>query len=131
MEPLVWSGTVYDFDPIHADFAIDPLAGYGQHHGNVALILDADGRPVYTGGGNFLINPYRDSLGRPMAPHLQNVCTLPLDGVDTGSVPASFALTLDKKLIVDDKSFIDSFDSNLGPYGEENAGDEDPWKPAD
>jgi fibro-slime domain-containing protein len=120
------AGVVRDMLQAHPDFDVIPADGYGHFAGNVALTLDAEGKPVFVGEGFRVVYQWRDAAGRPIAPHLFNMCGLPGGGGDDdGGDPGrtSFYLTVDKKIKVDKKSKIDSFDSNLGPYGDENVGE--------
>jgi len=54
----------------HPDFGM--LGGYTAGHsmGNVDDFLDADGKPVYKGGGAMVMSEYRDSKGRAIHPSL-------------------------------------------------------------
>jgi hypothetical protein len=113
---------IRDFSRDHPDFNVVPTDGYGYYAGNVAVDLDTDGKPVFTGGGFRAQRLWKDINGHPIAPHLYNTCAFltPIGGGGGGL--GSFGLVVDEKLEVDDESVIDSFDSNLGPYGGENAG---------
>jgi fibro-slime domain-containing protein len=113
---------IRDFSKSHPDFAVVPADGYAYYAGNVAFDLDTDGKPVFTGGGFKAKSLWKNIDGKPIAPHLFNTCKFltPIGGSDSGA--ASFGLAVDEKLKVDDESVVDSFDSNLGPYGGENAG---------
>jgi fibro-slime domain-containing protein len=114
---------IRDFSRSHSDFAVVPADGYAYYAGNVAFDLDADGKPVFTGGGFRAQKLWKNIDGKPIAPHLYNTCEFltPIGG--GGSGVASFGLAVDEKLEVEGKSVIDSFDSNLGPYGGENVGE--------
>ncbi|MHC4081653.1 MAG: fibro-slime domain-containing protein [Planctomycetota bacterium] len=113
---------IRDFSRDHADFNVIPSDGYGYYAGNVALDLDDDDKPVFTGGGFRAQRLWKDINGHPIAPHLFNLCGFltPVGGNAGGA--ASFGLAVDEKLEVKSRSVIDSFDSNLGPYGAEKAG---------
>jgi len=56
----------------HPDFERRPSAGFGHYAGNVAAILGEDGKPVFTGEGQRIINQATDAAGYPIAPHLAN-----------------------------------------------------------
>jgi hypothetical protein len=113
---------IRDFSKTHADFAVVPADGYAYYAGNVAFDLDADGKPVFTGGGFKAQRLWKNIDGKPIAPHLYNTCEFltPIGGSSSGG--AGFALTVDEKVEVENRSVIDSFDSSLGPYGGENVG---------
>ena len=76
------TGVVRDMLQAHVDFDVIPADGYGHFAGNVALTLDADGKPVFTGEGFRVVSPWRDAAGRAIAPHLFNMCGLPGGGGD-------------------------------------------------
>ena len=115
-------GVIRDFSREHVDFNVTPAAGYGYYSGNVALDLDEEGKPLFTGEGFKLRFLWTNEAGRPIAPHLFNTCGI-FGGDDGGSGRTSFYLTVDERVKLDKSSEIDSFDSNVGPYGEENVGD--------
>lgn len=48
----------------HPDFEWTPTGGYGHYINTVANQLDADGKPVYAGGGRKVTTEWRDSQGR-------------------------------------------------------------------
>ncbi|MHC5113550.1 MAG: fibro-slime domain-containing protein [Planctomycetota bacterium] len=86
------TGVVRDFQERtspggHPDFERVPDHGFGQYSGNVAYLLGADGKPVFTGLGSKISVPARDAAGRSIAPHLANKRC----GV---AVPASDCVTL-------------------------------------
>lgn len=56
----------------HPDFERRPSAGFGHYAGNVALFLDHGPKPIYTATGRKVNTQWRDSAGRPIAPHLYN-----------------------------------------------------------
>lgn len=56
----------------HPDFERRPDAGFGHYAGNVAKFLDHGPKPVYSGNGRKVNSQWRDSAGRPIAPHLYN-----------------------------------------------------------
>jgi fibro-slime domain-containing protein len=113
-----------DFSRDHPDFYVTPPDGYGYYFGNVALDLDDEGKPLFTGGGFRAQSLWFDALGHPIAPHLFNTCGFltPLGGGDPEE--ASFYLTVDETIVVDKRSVIDSFDSREGPYSDRNSGAE-------
>jgi fibro-slime domain-containing protein len=112
---------IRDFSKTHPDFNVIPADGYGYYHGNVALDLDGDGKPVFTGEGFRARRLWKDVNGNPIAPHLMNLCGF-LTPIGGGGGAASFGLTVDERVKVEKGSVVDSFDSNLGPYGQENSG---------
>ncbi|MHC4216873.1 MAG: fibro-slime domain-containing protein [Planctomycetota bacterium] len=114
---------IRDFSRDHPDFNVKPADGYAYYHGNVALDLDENGKPVFTGAGFKARNLWKDLNGNPIAPHLFNTCEFltPIT-VGGGGGTASFGLSVDKKVELEKYSLIDGFDSNLGPYGEDNSG---------
>jgi fibro-slime domain-containing protein len=50
----------------HPDFEVAPLGGFGHFSGNIAATLDADRKPVFTGGGFKVNAQWRDGAGRPI-----------------------------------------------------------------
>lgn len=56
----------------HPDFERRPNAGFGHYAGNVAKFLDHGPKPIYTATGRKVTSQWRDSGGRPIAPHLYN-----------------------------------------------------------
>ncbi len=72
---LVLSGVVRDFKERsvaggHPDFEAVPAGGYGHYMNSVAEMLDADGKPVYTGSGKKVSTQWRDKNDRPLHPSL-------------------------------------------------------------
>ena len=68
-ESVVLTGVVRDFkertvDGGHPDFERRPDRGFGHYVKNVAVELDAEGKPVFTGAGHKVDNQWRDSSGR-------------------------------------------------------------------
>ena len=68
-ESVVLTGVVRDFkestvDSGHPDFERRPDRGFGHYVKNVAVELDAEGKPVFTGAGHKVDNQWRDSNGR-------------------------------------------------------------------
>ena len=71
------TGVVRDFhershNDGHPDFEQRPAAGFGLYAANVGLLLDGDGKPVFTGNGFKVSGTWRDSSGREIAPELYN-----------------------------------------------------------
>ena len=118
------TSVIRDFPRDHPDFNRVPAAGFGFYAGAVDLSLDATGKPVFIGNGNKLASLWKTSAGQPIAPHLFNLRDFLAGTGDQGSGdgPVNFHLTVQEKLEVRKSSEIDSFDSNLGPYGDENVG---------
>lgn len=54
----------------HPDFERRPNAGFGHYMGNVAMQLDDDNKPVFTGEGRKVSRQWSDSSGRPLHPSL-------------------------------------------------------------
>jgi fibro-slime domain-containing protein len=99
-------GVIRDVRSDHPDFGVIPAEGFGQASGNVAYTLGQDGKPVFTGGGYMVTQPWRDASGEPIAPHLYaNV------GVSVVSIPVQA-----------NSSVIDTYDPSLGAYGGTNVG---------
>lgn len=72
-ETLKLTGIVRDFrersvEHGHPDFERRPNAGFGHYAGNLAPELDADGKPVFVGGGAKVSTQWRDSSGRKISP---------------------------------------------------------------
>ncbi len=63
-------GVVRDFNANHPDFELASLGGDALITGSVAVDLDFDGKPVYTGDGRVVATDALDSEGRPIPPHL-------------------------------------------------------------
>lgn len=67
-------GVVRDFqEPMdrpggHPDFEATPTNGFGHYAGNIAAQLDADGKPVFAGGGRKVMSQWRDSASRNIMP---------------------------------------------------------------
>ena len=117
------TGVIRDFRSDHPDMGVRPIYGYGYYAGNVDIDLDAKSKPVFNGQGYKQYRLPTDSVGHPIAPHLVNTCgLLATTGVTEPGV-TSFYLTVDEKVKLKKHSMIDSFDSNLGPYGGENVGE--------
>ncbi len=88
-------GVVRDFPPEshHPDFKINPSATPGARSAkNIALMLDADKKPVYVGGGRRVTTEFRDAAGNkiawcaPVAPGDQ---TGNLSGSDNGGITSA------------------------------------------
>jgi len=66
------SGIVRDFREAHVDFeksvGSQPLTA-----GNIGLYVDQDGKPVFIGGGQAVVNPALNYYGQPIAPHLAQI----------------------------------------------------------
>ena len=72
---LTLTGVVRDFHERtaangHPDFERRPSGGFGLYCGNVATQLDADGKPVFSGGGFKVHSQWKDGAGRPICWHL-------------------------------------------------------------
>ena len=71
------TGTVRDFRERntpggHIDFEKKPDNGYAHYMGNIDDELDADGKPVFTGGGYRVGTEWTDSAGRTIHPSFYN-----------------------------------------------------------
>jgi len=74
---ITLTGTVRDFRERntpggHIDFEKKPDNGYGHYMGNIGDQLDADGKPVFVGGGYKVGGQWSDSSGRPIFPGIYN-----------------------------------------------------------
>ena len=72
-QTLVLTGVIRDFhertEPNgHPDFERRPAAGFGHYMGNVALQLDSDKKPVFTGNGKRVNQQWHDAQGNPIHP---------------------------------------------------------------
>jgi len=103
-------GTVRDFRKAHPDFDVPESVGYGHVAGNSLLIFDASGVPRLAAGGYRVTTQWRNAADDGIAPHLYR------DGRGTAVVPVVAAPS-----IVNNPQ-VDSFDSNVGPYGGGNIG---------
>ena len=70
---ITLTGVVRDFRELsahdgHPDFEAKPAAGFGHYMGNIAMSLDDDGKPVFTGAGYKVSSQWTDSDGHPMHP---------------------------------------------------------------
>jgi hypothetical protein len=75
VESITLTGVVRDFHERtapngHPDFERRPSSGFGLYCGNVTTQLDADGKPVFSGGGFKVGSQWMDSSGRPICWHL-------------------------------------------------------------
>lgn len=65
------TGVVRDFRRAHPDFDQLPIVGGAGHYaGTVEMLLPADGRPAFSGGGYKVQNEWTNGAGQPIAPHL-------------------------------------------------------------
>lgn len=109
---LILRGVVRDFRSDHPDFNVAPAEGFGHTPANVSLTLGADKRPIYTGTGFIAATQWRDTQGRPIAPHLYNQ-------VGWGFwVWSNAGVGLGDSLAVANGGLIDSWDSSLGDYAD-------------
>jgi len=80
-------GVVRDFPPEsgHPDFKVNPSATPGARSAkNIALMLDADKKPVYVGGGRRINQEWRDAAGNKIS-----WCAPAAPGDNTGSFSSS------------------------------------------
>ena len=54
----------------HPDFEQKPDSGFGLYIGNIAEYLDADGKPVFVGGGHKVGSQWKNAQGQPILPAL-------------------------------------------------------------
>ncbi len=54
----------------HPDFEKRPDAGFGHYMGNVSEYLDAEGKPVFEGGGHKVGLQWKNAQGQPIHPRL-------------------------------------------------------------
>lgn len=76
-EKIHLTGVVRDFheksEPDgHPDMENKPDKGFGHYAGNVAPIVGGDGKPIFIGQGYRVDSDWKDSSGKPMAPHMYN-----------------------------------------------------------
>ncbi len=74
-DTITLTGVVRDFRERresngHPDFERRPDAGFGHYMGNVAMELDEDHKPVFTGEGRKVSRQWSDAQGRPLHPSL-------------------------------------------------------------
>jgi len=105
---IVLTGVVRDFRNTDDDFTMTPSGGLGHYAGNIDLELGDDDRPVFTGTGFKVADQWTDKDGNPIAPHM----------FDSGSVPVEVVTMPD----ISDEPTLDSWDSDAGAYGAENIG---------
>ncbi len=116
------SVVIHDFKKDHPDFNVLPAVGYGYYFGNVGYDVDSDGNPVFTGEGSKVGLTWKDVNRNVIAPHLFNTCNF-AGGDETDGEPglSSFRITVNESVKIR-RSLVDSFDSNVGPYGGDNVG---------
>jgi fibro-slime domain-containing protein len=85
--PLI--GIVRDFAPGVADFAPGVADGIGHSVGNIATSLNANGLPVFKGGGILVRSEARDAQGRAIAPNMSGVGPLSNYSISGASVTSS------------------------------------------
>lgn len=99
---LTLTGVVRDFKERsvaggHTDFERKPVGGFGHYMNNVAMQLDADGKPVFQGNGRKVVGQWKNSAGMPIHPSLYN------SGM--GDVAGSLSSTADSGGITSAESF--------------------------
>lgn len=97
-------GIVRDFRADHPDFNITPSSGYGHYAGNIDLDIGADGRPVFDGDGFKVATEWFNRNAQPIAPHMYQG----ISPVQLGTPP-----------LMQGGTILDSWDPNLGRYGED------------
>lgn len=107
---MVLTGIVRDFRIEHPDFGVVPADGYGHCAGNVAYNLNTKGKPIFMGSSAMVTTQWRDSVGRPIAPHWYNRGAEPTWDYAGIAIAGRISLTQGAR--------IDSWDSTLGTYDE-------------
>lgn len=69
----------------HPDFQRQPAGGFGMYTGNLNNTLDADGKPVFKGGGKKVSSQWRDSARRNINPAIYNASVGDTAGSFTGN----------------------------------------------
>jgi len=100
---ITLTGVVRDFKERsvaggHTDFERKPAGGFGHYMNNVAMQLDADGKPAFQGNGRKVVGQWKNSAGKPIHPSLYN------SGM--GDVAGSMGTTADSGGIVSAESFF-------------------------
>lgn len=143
-ESITLTGVVRDFHERtapngHPDFERRPSSGFGLYCGNVATQLDADGKPVFSGGGFKVGSQWKDADGRAICWHLFDSSLGDSAGSsgssDSGGIQSNetfnlwyrddprinrsklLEITLDREV---DGSYV--FDSNVDPQSAERGG---------
>lgn len=86
---LTLTGVVRDFRERtaqngHPDFEKQPAGGFGHYMNNIDMYLDADGKPVFVGGGRKVSTQWKDSANRPIFPGLYDASKGDKVGAYTG-----------------------------------------------
>jgi fibro-slime domain-containing protein len=109
-EGVILVGVVRDFRTDHPDFNVSPALGPGHVAGNVETHLGLGGTPELGPWYGFSVaDQWTNSDANPIAPHMYWVgpgATVPVDQAPT----------------IDNKSYADTWDPSLGPYGGVNVG---------
>lgn len=76
-DSITLTGVVRDFRELsvpggHPDFEAVPDAGFGHYMGNIALQLDEDGKPAFTGHGYKVAAEWTDAQGHAIHPRFFN-----------------------------------------------------------
>ncbi len=66
VETIELTGIIRDFLPSHLDFDLVPSQGWGHYMWNIAVEVDANGKPVYVGGGSKVEAQCLDLSARPI-----------------------------------------------------------------
>ncbi|MBT8484489.1 MAG: hypothetical protein KJO43_02850, partial [Phycisphaerae bacterium] len=111
-ETLELTGLVRDFRKSHADFAVTPSNGPGHYADTIAYGMDHRHRPVASGFGFRVDEQWRDSEGRPIAPHMAGV-----RGGPGGGDVQSLGLRVEGDIHLHKDAVVDAFSSSLGAYG--------------
>jgi fibro-slime domain-containing protein len=102
-------GIVRDFSSSHSDFGVPAtLTGTGHHVANLDLVLGADGRPDFKGGGFEVGDEWLDGSSQPIAPHLFSTAGVTRIPVSSPTPPVG--------------GMFDTWNSGMGAYGHPNVG---------
>ncbi len=103
-------GTLRDFHRTDPNFAVAPSGGNGHYAGNLALMLPANERPLFIGGGGKVMLEWLDQFGRLIAPNMM------IQSAGGGSVPVI------KAPVIRHQAIVDTYNPALGPYDPTNPG---------
>ena len=115
-DSITLTGSIRDFKRNHPDFNVNAGNVQGHIAGNVATILGQDNRPVFLASGYKVNAEWKTSNGDPVAPNLYN---------SFSSMCFTYpGICADGLVDVNNQGEVDSFNSQLGPYGGSNVGDD-------
>lgn len=107
------NGVVRDFRNTDDDFTLSPSGGFGHYAGNIDLELNDSDRPVFVGGGFKVAEQWLDADGNAIAPHMFDSGEVNLEVVESPEIT--------------DNPTVDTWDSEAGPYGDDNVGPSPSW----